>query len=275
MYLELHVLAILLYSLTAVSVTMPLVGLKSGPLSRRAMLLLAAVAVMVHFAAQVAYVRASGSFPFTGTASALSSLAFMVALLALCIHAFSGESAIQLIAAPLTIVLVGIALVIGFGPSTLGTGDRGTPFVFHASASLLGLAFLAAAFAASLLYLAMHRELKGKSFGTIFQMFPSLEQLDRLNLITLAAGFVILSLGVFLGATSAGGQVARMGEFITQDTPHFVWGVASWLVLGGVAVARLAGTLKGKPAAYASIGSFSLVLLSFFLILGIGGMGSV
>src|SRR3989304_10228537 len=138
-------------------------------------------AVAVHFAALLAYARTTGALPLSGIAPAVSSLGFLVGLLAFLVLWLTRERAIALVAAPLVVVLLVAALSTGFGPTLSGVSPRGPWFVLHVGASLLGLALIAVAFAASALYLLQHRELKARRFGAVFQAFPPLEQLGRVT----------------------------------------------------------------------------------------------
>ena len=63
--------------------------------------------------------------------------------------------------------------------------------------SVLGSALLALAFVSAALYLLQFRELKTKRFGQVFQLFPPLERLDRLNYGALAIAFPALAAGGF------------------------------------------------------------------------------
>jgi ABC-type uncharacterized transport system permease subunit len=256
---ELHLAALTFYALTGALVAVPLLRLPGGTVRGRPALAAAFAAVALHFAALLAYSRSTGTLPLSGMAPALSSLGFLVGLLAFLVLWLTRERAIALVAAPLVVLLLVAALGTGFGPTPQGAPTRGAWFVLHVGASLLGLALIAVAFAASALYLVQHRELKARRFGAIFQVFPPLEQLDRINYIALVLGFPTLTLGVVLGAGYVGLEVGmdRIGP------AHLGVGLGAWAVLGAMAGLRLTGLLRGRRAALGSIAGFALIAASY------------
>jgi ABC-type uncharacterized transport system permease subunit len=139
--------------------------------------------------------------------------------------------------------------------------------VLHVAASLLGLALMAVAFAAAALYLLQHRELKQRRFGAAFQFLPPLEQLDRLNHLALVVGFPVLTLGVILAARN-------IGDFTGGAAVHLGWGLLAWLVLGGIAAARMRGWLVGRRAAQVSIFGFAAVAATYLVLVAFSGGGS-
>lgn len=260
MLTELHVIALVGYGLTGAFAAAPLLPLRTSG-GGRLPLAICVSAVTLHFGALLTYSWTSGVLPFSGLAPALSSLAFLVGLLACAIQWLTRERAIALVAAPLVIILLTTALAVGFGPAPAAQA-RGAWFVLHAAASFLGLALLAVAFAASALYVAQYRQLKARRFGAIFQLFPPLEQLDRLNHLALVTGFPTLTLGIALalGYLGLGSQPSGLG------VGHLGWGALSWVVLGIVAAARMSGRLHGRRAAIGSIAAFATIALVYLLL---------
>jgi ABC-type uncharacterized transport system permease subunit len=258
-FTDLHLAALACYGLTGALVAAPLLRLRGGASSGSLMLTSALVAVTLHFTALLAYARSFGTLPLAGVAPALSSLAFLVGLLALLVLWLTRQRAIALVAAPLVVLLLVASLVAGFGPAPTTLPPPGAWFVLHVGASLLGIALLAVAFAASALYLLQHRQLKTRHFGAVFQLFPPLEQLDRLNYVALIAGFPTLTLGVALGAGYVGWEtgVRELGM------AHLAWGLAAWAVLGVMAGLRLRGRLRGRRAALGSILGFSAIAAAY------------
>lgn len=258
----------MLYAGTAAVAAVPLLGLVTRRAPAALVLGAQAAAVACHFGGLLAYAVAHGQLPLSGLAPALSSLAFLVGLLALLIQGLTREDAIVVVASPLVVVPLVIGLLAGFAPSPPGLAPRGGWFLLHVAASLLGIALLGVAFVAAALYLAQHRELKARRFGVIFQFFPPLEQLDRLNHVALVGGFPALTAGIALAAAHALGAGAG-----PQSAAHLAWGLLAWLVLGGIAGGRLAGWLRGRRAAYASVAGFIAVAVTFLILQATAGGG--
>jgi len=154
---------------------------------------------------------------------------------------------------------VGLALLSGLAPGAEPSAGRNAWFILHVALSVLGLALLALAFIAAALYLLQFRELKARRFGQVFQLFPPLERLDRLNRFALVAGFPALTLGVLLAL----GYAARFAGGLHVGKAQIVWGVFTWVVLGWAVWVRVVRHWAGRRAAFASIAGFSAVLLVY------------
>ncbi len=268
MVVELHVLALTCYGGAAGLTAAPMIGIRR----RRSPDLLSIgfgfSAAALHFAALLAFAREIGTLPLAGVAPALSSLAFLVGLIALGIHGLTREGAIQLVSGPIVLVLLALGLSAGFPTEAGAPAVVGPWFVAHVAASLAGLALLAAAFAAAALYLLQHRQLKRRRFGVIFEFFPPLEQLDRLNRLALLGGFPVLSAGVLLALAHAG-----TNAFETISSGKLVWGVFAWIVFGVIAGGRALRVLEGKRGAVASVLAFAGVAVAYVVVRGMGQGG--
>jgi len=158
---------------------------------------------------------------------------------------------------PLATGLLGLALLIGLAPEGPPASARGAWSMLHITVSVFGLAMLALAFIAAALYLLQFHELKAKRFGPVFRLFPPLERLDQLNHLSLVLGFPTVTLGVLLGfgVRYAGGA--------SVDAAQVVWGMLTWVVLGWAVGVRVVRHWAGRRAAFASIASFTAVLLVY------------
>ena len=270
MFVTLHFVALFCYGLTIAVVLVPLLRLGEAHRSPPLVLSLTGIAVAMHFVALLAYARAFGSLPLVGFAPALSTLAFLLGLLALAVEWVTREGAIVSVVGPLVVLLMIVAPASGFGAVPEAPVRNGAWFVLHVAASLLGVALMAVAFAAAALYLLQHRELKQRKFGVAFQFLPPLEQLDRLNHLALVVGFPVLTLGVILAARYAGDLSSANGD----KAAHLGWGLLSWLVLGAIAAARIRGVLSGRKAALASILGFVAVAATYLVLAAMAGGGS-
>ena len=269
MYTELHVLALLLYGGTAAIAAVPFLPSRRQGGTAWPTLVLGVVAASVHLGALVSYAKAFGTLPLLGLAPALASLAFMIALLALAIAGVTRESTITLMTVPLIVVLIGFALKVGFG-EVEAPSRAGPWFPLHAAASLLGIAALGVAVVVSGLYIGQFRALKGRKFGAIFQLFPPLEDLDRINFVALISGFPILTVGIGLAVAT----MDRSSAALAERAPHFGWGVVAWVVLGAVAGARAFGLLRARRAAWVSIIGFLALSMLFLFLRAFAGNGA-
>jgi len=248
----LHLVALALYALATALALAPFMGFRSTP---------RALAIAFPCAGAAAHVVALSQLTLVGLGPALSMLALCLVLLQLASERLLRGSAVSFFAAPLATGLVGLAVLSGLSPGTEIAASRTTWLALHVALSVLGLALMALAFIAAALYLLQFRELKARRFGQVFQLFPPLERLDRLNRFALVAGFPALTVGLLLavgyGARFSGGAGLQVAK------AQLVWGLFTWVVLGWAVWVRVVRRWDGRRAALASIAGFSAVLLVY------------
>ncbi len=250
MIVTLHVIALVFYGVATATAVAPFVGGRTAP---RAMLL------GVPSAGAAFHVAGLAQLSLVGLAPAVSMLALCLVILQVLSERTLRASALALFTSPLAAGLMGVALLIGLGPESQYAVARDAWLVAHVALSFLGLALLALAFFTAALYLLQFRELKSKRFGQVFQLFPPLAQLDRLNLVALGAGFPILTLGVLLAI----GYTIRFAGGVEIAKAQAVWGAFTWVVLGWAVWVRHVRHWGGRRAAFASIAGFAAVLLVY------------
>lgn len=252
MIVTLHLVALALYALATVLALAPFMGLRSPP---------RALAIAFPCAGAAAHVVALSQLTLVGLGPALSMLALCLVLLQLASERLLRGSAVSFFAAPLATGLVGLSVLSGLSPGTEIAASRTTWLALHVALSVLGLALMALAFIAAALYLLQFRELKARRFGQVYQLFPPLERLDRLNRFALVAGFPALTVGLLLavgyGARFSGGAGLQVAK------AQLVWGLFTWVVLGWAVWVRVVRRWDGRRAALASIAGFSAVLLVY------------
>ncbi|MDP6980898.1 MAG: cytochrome c biogenesis protein CcsA [Myxococcota bacterium] len=124
--------------------------------------------------------------------------------------------------------------------------------------SLLGIAGLA-----GLVFLYEHRRLKAKPPTPARIPLPSLEALDRVNVVSTSVGFSLLSLGIATGMVWLYDAEGR----IWTGTSHATWMVISWVIYAGLVIARTAGRQGARQAAASALAGFA------FLVFGVMGVG--
>jgi ABC-type uncharacterized transport system permease subunit len=249
----LHLVALALYGLATALALAPFIGLRAAP---------RALTIVFPCAGAAAHVVAVSQLTPVGLGPALSMLALCLVLLQLASERLLRGSAVSFFAAPLATGLLGLSILSGLTPGAETTPGRNTWFVLHVVLSVLGVALMALAFIAAALYLLQFRELKARRFGQIFQLFPPLERLDRLNRFALVAGFPALTLGVLLAL----GYGARFSGGLHVAKAQIVWGIFTWVVLGWAVWVRVVRHWAGRRAAFASIAGFSAVILVYIAL---------
>lgn len=243
-----------------------------GPRSQTSVIAagLTAAAVALHAMALVDFWLTYRELPLVGPGAVFSSLAFVGGLVLLALLPLKDAGRIALGLLPFICVLQGVGLVLGIGPSPLTLDFQGAGFVLHVALAFVGLQGLAIAFAAGLLYLMQHHELKMKRLGRLFVFIPPLATLERIGRIALLVGFVSLTLALLVGWAWT---VQNRGSLEFRD-PKVLWAVLSWLVFVGIFVARRARGRSEYRSALAAVIGFGIVIGAYLALrLTAGGTG--
>lgn len=224
--------------------------------------LLVLLAVLVHAGALAGYSTVFGELPLVGLAPSLSTLAFLVGLTGTGAVVREETRPLGLVLMPIVVVLLATALLLSIEPTGEAMTFQGAWFGFHVLLAFLGYVGLAIAFAAGLLYLLQHRELKGKHFGRMFRFFPSLETLDRLGRWGLVLGFPALTLGLVIGW----GWARQFQQEYGLGNPKVLWGVMTWLVFVAALVARAGGTRRDRRGAMIAVIGFVAVVVAYVVL---------
>jgi ABC-type transport system involved in cytochrome c biogenesis permease subunit len=216
----------------------------------KAGLILAVLGFCSHTAALLLRTFSSGHAPFTNMYESLSFLAWAI-VLALII--FGRSSLMPRLGPFLMLIVVGLVAL----ASTPLMPKDATPLVpalqsywlwLHVSVTLLGEAFFAVAFVASLLYLAAGSEEKKA-------------RLDALAYRAVAVGFPLFTLGgLVFGMVWA---YRAWGSYWSWD-PKEVWSLITWFVFALYLHTRIVMGWKGKRSAWIAIIGFLAALFTYF-----------
>jgi len=145
---------------------------------------------------------------------------------------------------------------------------RSKIFSLHVSAAVLGYSAFAVAAVYGLLYLLQYQEIRTKRFGLIFRRLPSLDILDRMNFYAAAAGFVLLTLAIGLGAwwgsIASAADPNRFGAPFLD--PKVFVALLTWALYGAALIGRRMVSWGGARMAYSSLIGFLVVLFSMFAV---------
>jgi ABC-type uncharacterized transport system permease subunit len=133
----------------------------------------------------------------------------------------------------------------------------------HVLLTSAGMAVLGLAGLAGLFFLVEHRRLKSKRPVPASIRLPSLEALDRINVVATSVGFALLTLGVVTGMFWLQDSLGR----IWMGTTHEAWMVIAWAIYAGLVLIRFVGRQGARQAAASSLAGFA------FLVFGVIGVG--
>jgi ABC-type uncharacterized transport system permease subunit len=242
-----HVLAVTLYLGAAAVAAAPLA--RPVHASVRWVVTLIALGVVAHLVGLAAAAFELGQLPFIGLGPALSVAGLLLAMSLLAAEVLADETTLTLVAAPLAALCTAAANLIGITPVAGPEGLAGAWLLAHIALSFGGIAAYGTAAAAGAMYLAEHRELKSRRFGSVFRLFPPLQTLDRVNHLAVLAGWLGLTLGVALATLYS-------VTYRQLNVGQVVWGATAWLAISAIAIGRLTGGLGARRAALVSSISF-------------------
>jgi ABC-type transport system involved in cytochrome c biogenesis permease subunit len=211
---------------------------------------LAVAGFVFHTAALVVRTATSGHAPFTNMFESLSFLSWAVVL---ALIVFGRTSRVPRLGPYLMLIVVAL---VALASSPLMPKEA-TPLVpalqsywlwLHVSVTLLGEAFFAVAFVASLLFLAADsEEKKGR--------------LDALAYRAVAVGFPLFTLGgLVFGMVWA---YRAWGSYWSWD-PKEVWSLITWFVFALYLHTRIVMGWKGRRSAWIAVAGFLAALFTYF-----------
>lgn len=110
-----------------------------------------------------------------------------------------------------------------------------------------------------ILFLTQEQRIKRKDPTVFHSHVLPLEFLDRINLVSVVAGFLLFSVGMVPGLVLAR---SNWGSFWTWD-PKEVASLLTWGAYTAVLLLRLTVGLKGRRVVFLSVMSFLLVIFTF------------
>ena len=129
----------------------------------------------------------------------------------------------------------------------------------HAVIIFASYAAFLAAVVSGLLFLVQERRLKRKDPRVLRASVIPLELLDRVNLFSVVAGFLLFSFGMAQGMLLSRRE---WGSYLTRD-PKELASFLTWAAYAAVMGLRLKLGLRGRRVVFVSIVSFGLVLFTF------------
>lgn len=197
------------------------------------------------------------SLPAAGALTAWMGVLFFLAFLSRV--RLPGLSAIVGFVAFLSVFAGSLAADLDSAAADVTAGSVPHAHVLLASA---GLALLGIAGLSGVFFLLEHRRLKAKRKVAAAYPMPSLEALDRVNLVALSLGFPLLTLGVVTGSL----WLRHEQGVLWMGTSHETWTVIAWAIYGGLLAARFAGQQGARQAAASAVVGFAFLL---FAVVGV------
>jgi len=185
--------------------------------------------------------------------------------------------------------IVAVYLVVGLWPRLRFLGAFASPFLFgigvfalmphldlsrnarpefpatltSVHAALLALAYGAFGLSsvAALMYLTQEHNLKLRKLKAIFSLLPPIQRLEMVAGRLLVAGFVLLTLGLGVGAFDL---AHATNSHAYRGDPKIIWSAIVWFTYLALIVMRWKFAQGGRRFALGAIGSFAFLLLTFW-----------
>ena len=208
--------------------------------------------------------------PFANPSRAVSTFVWLLALSYLYLEITTDERAMGVFIMP---ILIGLQTIPAVSPGV----ERIDPvldspwFWVHVSSLLFAYASFALAGVLGLTYVVQFKEIKKKHLGYFYMRLPSLQTLDVMNSRAVAVGWLLLTLGVVVGAVwTAQARAATPTDpnllAMSLNDPKVFIAVLTWAVYSFAVLARRTMGWSGRRAAWLSALGFAIVLLNFLPI---------
>lgn len=227
---------------------------RGGPPSRLPVIA-GLVAMALHLLAHALAYREDGVLPLHFF-PALSVVALGMAMLSTAVAWNRRFEALGSLVYPLAALCL---LVYVLAPQPAQPTVLAWPLQVHAWIALLAYATLAVAAALAVLLWWQDRLLRARRLDhPLLAHLPPLTELESLLFRTLAAGFLLLTLALALGAVF-------VENLLAQHLAHkTVLSVLSWCIFGALLVGRIRYGWRGRRAIRLTLAAMALLLLAFF-----------
>jgi ABC-type uncharacterized transport system permease subunit len=251
--LDLHFVTAVVYLAAAVMATLGLAG-RNARLARAAVAALA-LGALLHAVAFLSFHDFQIPPPSTGLPGAVSLMAWLGTVFYLVVGAGHRLQGLAVLVAPAAFVGVFFSAV------SRPSAAAATPDPAWASAHILlasaGLALLGVAAAAGMLFVIHHRALKAKRRGTRLPL-PPLEALDRVQVLAVSLGFLLLTLSVVTGAL----WVLETDGRLWPGTPHATATLVAWAIYAVLVGARRMTRQGARQSALSAALGFAFLMLA-------------
>jgi cytochrome c-type biogenesis protein CcsB len=204
---------------------------------------------------------AKGYNPFLRIHDILSFFAWVMTGVYLAFQLKTKTRVLGAFVSPVVFILMIISSIAIGGPINVPDVLKGGLVTIHAMLSVIGEALFTIASLAGLAYMIQDGLIKRRKSSMFMKLFPSLQDLDRINHFCLLWGVPLLTLGVLAGSIWA----RTVWGSHWQWDPKQVWTLAAWLIYAVLLHQRLAIGWKGHKTALLSVVSFVLLLAAFLV----------
>lgn len=133
---------------------------------------------------------------------------------------------------------------------------------FHVLSALLGYSAFAVSAVYGFLYIMLYNNIKKNRFGIIYDNLPNLETLERMAVVSVITGFVLLTIAIVVGTVWLPRAFAEFSYF----DPKLVGTALVWIMYAVGLIYRRLGGWQGRKIMMLSIVGFGISLFSMTVI---------
>jgi HemX protein len=131
----------------------------------------------------------------------------------------------------------------------------------HAALMSLSYGAFGLSAVAALMYLTQERNLKFHKLQAVFSLMPPIQRLEATAGRLLAAGFILLTLGLLSGIVD---MTHLNNPQLYRGDPKIVWSICVWFLYLALIIMRWRFAQGGRRFALSAIGSFVFISLTFW-----------
>jgi ABC-type uncharacterized transport system permease subunit len=133
---------------------------------------------------------------------------------------------------------------------------------FHVLSALLGYSAFAVSAVYGFLYIMLYNNIKTNRFGVIYENLPNLETLERMAIVSVFTGFILLTIAIGVGVVWLPRAFAEFSYF----DPKLIGTALVWLMYGVGLISKRLGSWQGRKIMMLSIVGFAVSLFSMTVI---------
>jgi len=200
--------------------------------------------------------------PVTNLYEATTFIAWTIVGAYLLVGLWSPLQFLGAFASPVLFAIGVFALMRGLDPLPgAAAGFRDVWTSLHAALISLAYGAFGLSSVAALMYLTQEHNLKFHKLRAIVSLLPPIERLEAVVGRLLVSGFILLTIGLALGAYSLS---QTTGLHAYGGDPKIIWSIVVWLLYLGLVVMRWKFSQGGRRFALGALGTFVFVLLTFW-----------
>jgi len=204
-------------------------------------------------------------FPLTGVFESMIILMVFVGITFLLLSVYIQQVWFRSIMAWVLLVITVLAAVVARPASVLHEAARTPWAVVHALSMVLAGAMIVFAAAMSILFLWSRKRLKSRKFLTLLGRMPTIDKLERLNLLGLKLGFAALTFGLVSGIGLAAVKSAGLGmtpiDWLSDSKIVLI--AVAWIILLVTLILKRLPAFGGLRVAQAALTICFLILFAF------------